>query len=567
MLHKVNLTTKMLLVVALAVLSTTGAMWFAASKQIWSKLEAQQLEKADQYLRSLALVFSERFPDAKAKIVDGRVARVQSPSLAAFSDFSIVDASVAYVGGNATIFTYDQGQDKFIRRVTTVKKETGERAVGTELAATSPAQALVRRGEAYRGPVTLFGKRFETVYQPTFDVAGKVNGILYVGVPVEDFFDAYNDTMWTMSVAASLIALLSCIVVAWASSHLFRPMRTLSARIEGLTQGDLEAPIKFQERGDEIGALARSLTVFRETLIAKRMSDDAGVKEMQTKASRAHMLDETAKSFEHHVGSLTHALSMAATEMEATARSMSTTADQTTRQTVIVAGAAQETSANVQTVAAATEEMTASVQEIVHQVTQSSLIARQAVESAQRTDLTVQRLAVTAEQISTVLSVISGIASQTNLLALNATIEAARAGEAGRGFAVVATEVKELAGQTSRATSEIGERISEIQTATREAVSDIQAIGKIIAEMSNYTASVAAALEEQGTATQEITRNVQEAAKGTEQVTANISSVHEGAGQTGAAASQVLSAARELSQHSRNLTNEVVAFLKQVKAA
>ena len=165
------------------------------------------------------------------------------------------------------------------------------------------------------------------------------------------------------------------------------------------------------------------------------------------------------------------------------------------------------------------------------------------------------------------MSVIANIASQTNLLALNATIEAARAGEAGRGFAVVATEVKELAGQTSKATNEIGERITEIQTATQEAVTDIEGISRIIGEMSSYAASIAAAMEEQGAATQEITRNVQEAAKGTEQVTINISGVREGAGQTGAAASQVLSAAQELSRHSESLTREVGSFLANVKAA
>jgi len=567
MLHKLNLTTKICILVAVAVIVTAGATWFAASKQMWVKLEEQQSEKAEQYLRSLALVFAERFTGVQAKVVNGRVVRVESPSLANFSDFSIVDASVSYVGGNATIFTYDREQDKFLRRVTTVKKENGERAVGTELAASSPALPVVRRGEVYQGPVTLFGKRFETVYQPTFDAEGKINGILYVGVPTEAFFAAYNDTMWAMGLAAGLIAALSCCAAAFTASRLFRPVQALCGRIERLTKGDLDAEITHQQRGDEIGAIARALMVFRDALTAQRAADEAAIAEVEAKARRALVLDETTRVFEGQVGSLTRALATAAAEMEATARSMTAAADQAEHQSGLVAGAAQETSANVQTVAAATEELAASVQEIAAQVAHSSQIAGQAVSDAQRTSEIVQVLSTSVAKIDAVATLINSIAGQTNLLALNATIEAARAGQAGRGFAVVATEVKALADQTARATEEIGGQISQVQAATREAVAAITAVSRTIAEVSGIANSIAAAVEEQGAATREIARNVQEAAYRTGHVTENIKQVRQGAGQTGAAASQVLSAAQEFARRSEGLTQEVSTFLDNVKAA
>ncbi|MHB2206829.1 methyl-accepting chemotaxis protein [Methylobacterium sp. CM6257] len=370
----------------------------------------------------------------------------------------------------------------------------------------------------------------------------------------------------------TLVAVLGLIgavgvLAAIAVLGITRPLVAMTGAMDRLASGDLDVAVLGTERKDEVGSLARSLQIFKENAIEARHLAAAREMENEAKMRRANVLDDLTKRFERSVSVLTQGLAGAATEMEATARSMTETADETTQQTMAVAGASQQTSANVQTVAAASEEMAASVQEIVHQVSQSAQIANMAVEKAQHTDATVQRLAGTAERISSAVSIISTIAAQTNLLALNATIEAARAGEAGRGFAVVATEVKELAGQTARATGEIGERIAEIQTATEEAVADIREISRVIADMSTYAASIAAAMEEQGAATQEITRNVQQAARGTEQVTRNIAGVREGAGQTSAAATQVLGAAQELARHTESLTQEVGTFLSSVKAA
>jgi methyl-accepting chemotaxis protein len=566
-LNKVTLPVKIMALVAVVIFSTAGIMWFAASRQIWANLETQQQQKAEQYLRSLSLVYAARMPGAEAKVQDDRVSRIVSPSLAEFKDFSVVDDSVSYVGGNATIFTFDAAQDKFIRRVTTVKKENGERAVGTALVPDSPAQAFVRRGEAYYGPTILFGSQFYSAYQPTFDTAGKINGILYVGVPVEDLHSSYSTTMMTMTLAAGLIAIIACIGAVLVAMRLLRPLKEITLRVERLAEGDLESPIEHQARGDEIGAVAKSLEVFKNALVAQREADALSEEEHRAKARRAQMLDTLTQSFEAKVLTLTHRLSVAASGLETTAQSMTSVADKTSQQSMGVASASQQASANVQTVAAATEELSISIREIASQVAQSSQIAERAVVDAQRTNGIVQMLAVSAEKIGHVVQLISTIASQTNLLALNATIEAARAGEAGKGFAVVASEVKELANQTSKATDEISAQIASVQQVTAEAVQAIQAIAGTIGEMSQISVSIAAAMEEQGAATAEISRNVQEAARGTEFVTGSIGEVRQAAGDTGTAASQVLSAAQELARHSADLGSEVDRFLTGVKAA
>jgi len=372
---------------------------------------------------------------------------------------------------------------------------------------------------------------------------------------------------------AVLAALLGFVVIV-GSAVSFVLVRDVSNGIasivkpmQALGEGDLTAQVPHQGEKTEIGAMADTLQVFKDALIAKKAADEAAAQDAEAKIARGRRVDSVTRDFESMIGEIVSTVSSASSQLEASASTLSSNAQRSKELATAVSAASEEATANVQSVASSTEEMASSITEIGRQVQESARMANDAVGQARSTTERVSELSKAATRIGDVVELINTIAGQTNLLALNATSEAARAGEAGRGFAVVASEVKALAEQTAKATGEIGQQITGIQAATHESVSAIKEISGTIEKLSEISSTIASAVEEQGTATQEISRNVQQAAKGTQQVSSNITDVQRGAAETGAASSQVLSAAKSLSGDSGRLRAEVSKFLTSVRAA
>lgn len=372
-------------------------------------------------------------------------------------------------------------------------------------------------------------------------------------------------TVSLMSLATLVILVL--MLCAYISRFVVRSLSTFQDTTKALSGGNFEVQVEETDRQDEIGSIARSMVEFRDGLKRAKELQAAEEVEREAKDRRANLLDSLVKRFERTMQQIVGTVSTASIELEATATTLTKTANHTQKLAGIVTDASEEASANVQSVASATEELTASISEIGRQMEQSTRITAAAVEQARATDERINALSEDASRIGDVVKLITTIAEQTNLLALNATIEAARAGEAGRGFAVVAQEVKELAAQTAKATGEIGGQIASIQNATSASVTAIKQIGDTISQISSIATTIAAAVEEQGAATTEIARNVQRASDGTRQVASNITQVNSGAQETGAASSQVLTSAQSLAGESSRLQAEVANFLEEVRAA
>jgi methyl-accepting chemotaxis protein len=313
--------------------------------------------------------------------------------------------------------------------------------------------------------------------------------------------------------------------------QLLGPLAQTQRALTQLADGDLTGQVSVQS-DDEIGQMGTALNLaIRST---REIADGISANAMQ--------------------------LGTSVEELDAVSQSMAGGAEQTSNQSAMVAAAAEEVSANVQTVSAASEEMGASISEIARNTTEATRIAGDAVNVAERANGMVGRLSSSSEEIGQVVQVINSIAQQTNLLALNATIESARAGEAGKGFAVVANEVKELAGETSKATEEIGRQIEAIQADTTAAVQAISEISDIIGRIHEMQGTVAAAIEEQGATSAEITRNVSEAARGSGEIAGNITEVAKVAEGTSSGVSQIRTAASEMGQMATSLQQVVARF-------
>ncbi|WP_411037014.1 methyl-accepting chemotaxis protein [Shinella sp. BYT-45] len=517
--------------------------------------------------RSMAVLYDAAIEDASMELKDGGLVAVQSEAMPALSNHDLVDRTASSIAGVATVFA-KQGSD-YVRISTNVKKEDGTRATGTKLAADHPAQAVLAKGAPYYGPAQLFGREFMTGYFPVKNATGANVGLLFIGIPMEVYFQKIHDLQLRAILAGVVSLLLFGCLAYFAVRRATKPLKALIGAVGAIAEGRLDTNVPSRDKANEFGQIARALEVFRENALRKIEVEEAAQRRNEEAAAERELTDaekrETDRQIDFAVSQLAAGLGRLAQgdlsetidtpfsgrleqlrqdfnsslarlqdtlgSIRANARAIQSSGAEMRRSADDLSRRTESQAASLEETAAAVDEITATVRSSAERAQEANAKVAETKASADNSGTVVasaieamKRIEDASRQIEQIIEVIDDIAFQTNLLALNAGIEAARAGEAGKGFAVVAQEVRELAQRSAEAAKEIKGLIDkstqEVSTGShlvQETGAVLASISQQIVGISDHVAMIATASRDQSAALQEVNGSVNQMDQMTQQ--------------------------------------------------
>lgn len=389
--------------------------------------------------------------------------------------------------------------------------------------------------------------------------------VVGTGVYIDDLDAALWSAVRNSIVVVLLIAALASLLFWRMSGAISAPIARMTGTMNTVAAGDLNVVVPDLERRDEIGAMARAVEVFKVNAVERSRLEEQAIQDAETKLAYSAKLNDMLEAFRTSVECVLQTTGESVKSLDGASNQLTAIAGEAAGRSDEAQDASVHTAQSIQNVAAASEELATSIVDISTKVESATDVVGRARQVTAESVLQISSLADAGRRIGDVVGLIEAIAAQTNLLALNATIEAARAGEAGRGFAVVASEVKQLAGQTAKATAEIARQVTGIQNSTELAASTIGSIAETMSEVEAITRMVVASVEAQSQATQEISHSAQRAATGTGALTDSVAAVIGVIARTSDTAASVGTQSKELAGQARRLSEEVQQFITALR--